>query len=144
MCDHAQEHLSSYMTARDVPHREKIGIRFLEENQISSSWITSIIWTLNRHHSNADNQIQTKSGHASLFFLLFFFRFCYFFTHSFKRYLFGWNKPSTCQTMVQHTPVFLMYFSCYFSYFSSPKQHWIRGGEKQAFIWWFLPGWHQK
>ena len=27
MCDHALEHLSSYTTARNAPHREKIGIR---------------------------------------------------------------------------------------------------------------------
>lgn len=61
MCDHAREHLSSYMTARDAPHREKIGIRPLEENQISSARI--------KRHLNpkqtpfADNQIQITIGH---------------------------------------------------------------------------------
>ena len=35
--DHARENLSPYMTARDAPQRRKIGIKPLEENQISSA-----------------------------------------------------------------------------------------------------------
>ena len=52
LCDHAREHLSPYMTARDAPHRDKLKLNPLRkikypsrESQVSSEPQTEIIPT---------------------------------------------------------------------------------------------------